>query len=406
MGGTVSPKNPEKAELVVMNSRTPKHIIMTPPCGNCLPTIRSKCLRSYHDSEQVFISNGYDYLAQQHQIKDEVVWQNTKLFDNVYDEQVGRELPLPSHAARLGMPLNSTGPREKSMLEQQITAKNLSSFDKSQFYHQVTLLSSLATIDEAMINKVMLQNRLISPFISYRMNEERGHGCALIINNISVDGREEREGATEDGLKLSHTMRSLGYKLVGGKVHINCNAYTIKQLIKEATNIDHTHNDSFICCLMSHGKSNCIYGTDNQPVLLGKVINKVCKCKSLFEKPKIFFVQACREGTEPLICNPAVLEDRNTSIRDVFIGYATSPNTNACRFTDTGSWYITELCKAFDENPLQDLLTIVQIAQHEVCTKDEYTFTYTKEGELDTRRSYRQSPQMFSTLIGPVYFNW
>ena len=274
--------------------------------------------------------------------------------------------------------------------------------DEEQSY--VTDDGILTSIVKAVSSKG--QVKIPSPLMPYQINEG-GHGYALIINNISIDGREERKGAAQDGLKLSQTMRSLGYKLVGDKVHINCTAYVIKQLIKEATNIDHTHNDSFICCLMSHGDSDYVYGTDDKPVYLDSIQKDVINCKGLFGKPKIFFVQACRGGTLP-DAHKVEVDDHNTPGKvllpeacDVFFGYATSPNTKACRFTDTGSWYITELCKAFRDFPLQDLLTIVQIAQHEVCTKDEYVY---ERREDKVTKSYKQSPQMVSTLVRKVYF--
>ncbi len=239
------------------------------------------------------------------------------------------------------------------------------------------------------------------------MNQQGNHGYALIINNINIDGKEERKGAVHDGSKLVITLKNLGYQLVGNKIHIDRTAYQIEQLIKEAINIDHTHNDSFICCLLSHGDSDYIYGTDDKPVYLDGVRKQVINCKSLFGKPKMFFVQACRGGTLP-DAHKVEVDDHSIPGKvllpdacDVFFGYATSPNTKACRFTDTGSWYITELCKAIDNYPTQDLLTIVQIAQHEVCTRDEYIYTR-REGKVD--KSYRQSPQMVSTLVRKVYF--
>ena len=241
------------------------------------------------------------------------------------------------------------------------------------------------------------------------MREDGVHGYALIINNIDIDRREKRSGAEHDGAKLAKSLTKLGYKLVDGDVHINCTAGRIKELVTKSLNIDHTSYDSFICCIMSHGDSGYVFGVDDRRIYLHEVERQVMECKTLIGKPKIFFVQACRGGTTPDAHKVATDDDhaRTGNILlpeacDVFFGYATSPDTKACRFIDDGSWYIIELCKAFDEHPKEDLLTIVQSAHYEVAMNPSYVYTRMEDGMM---KSYKQSPQMVSTLVKKVYFN-
>ena len=250
--------------------------------------------------------------------------------------------------------------------------------------------------------------KLPPALMPYKTNKEGQHGYALIINNIRIDGREERAGAKADGENLSKALKKLRYNLYKDQVHENCTAFRINELVKEAVNVDHSKSDSFICCLLSHGDSELIFGTDDKKVYLEDIKKMVINCKSLVGKPKIFFVQSCRgealpdahhvqfdtHGHEGKVLLPEA--------SDVFFGYATSPNTKACRFTDTGSWYIIELCKALDTYGSKcDLLTIVQCAQYEVCTNKEYVYERRVGGET---KWYRQSPQMVSTLIRRFYF--
>ncbi|KAJ0050230.1 hypothetical protein NL108_014310, partial [Boleophthalmus pectinirostris] len=58
---------------------------------------------------------------------------------------------------------------------------------------------------------------------------------------------------------------------------------------------DHSQNASFVCVILSHGKEDKIYGTDDY-IELDKLTRcfKGDRCKSLREKPKLFFIQACR----------------------------------------------------------------------------------------------------------------
>ena len=242
----------------------------------------------------------------------------------------------------------------------------------------------------------------------YSMSRDGIHGYALIINNINIDCRDPREGAKHDGTNLATMFTKLGYRLVDGKIHEDLTAYAMIEALKRAMNIGHTHHDSFVCCLMSHGDSDHLFGCDDKPVYLDQVQQMVMNCKTLVGKPKMFFVQACRGGELPNARRVQVDDHSAAGNRvllpeacDVFFGYATSPNTKACRFTGDGSWYVLELCKAFKNYPDQDLMTIVQIAHHEVATGRDYVYTRTERGE---KRSYRQSPQLVSTLIKKVYF--
>ena len=60
--------------------------------------------------------------------------------------------------------------------------------------------------------------------------------------------------------------------------------------------------DVFAIVLMSHGAKDYVYGTDgcqnNNLVSLDKIqeIFDSENCKSLIEKPKLFFIQACQRG--------------------------------------------------------------------------------------------------------------
>ncbi len=60
--------------------------------------------------------------------------------------------------------------------------------------------------------------------------------------------------------------------------------------------VDHTNLDSFVCCIMSHGKLNAVYGADGLEISVPQIIDhfKGTNCPSLVDKPKIFFLQACQ----------------------------------------------------------------------------------------------------------------
>ena len=266
-----------------------------------------------------------------------------------------------------------------------------------------------------LLNRQKPSNRPPPPSTPYKMRTDGIHGYAVVINNIQIDGREERLGANFDSTNMSRTLTNLGYKLLENKVHENCTAYGIMEIIKRAANMDHTDYDSFICCLMSSGDSGYLYGTDDERVYLTEIQKQIVECQSLVGKPKIFFIQTCGQGiatrypglpdAQKIPLDDDDHSDKNCAFVpkecDVFFGFATSPGTKACRFTDSGSWYIIELCRAFKNYPNEDLMTIVQVAHHEVSTGREYVYIRDEDGEI---KHYRQSPQLVSTLIRKVYF--
>ena len=65
-----------------------------------------------------------------------------------------------------------------------------------------------------------------------------------------------------------------------------------------ASEEDHRNSACFACILLSHGEENLIYGTDGKTAIKDLTAHfRGDRCKTLLEKPKLFFIQACR-GTE------------------------------------------------------------------------------------------------------------
>ena len=244
------------------------------------------------------------------------------------------------------------------------------------------------------------------------MSKPNGHhGYALIINNINISGREKRKGAENDDENLAKTFETLGYKLFEDKCHRDCTAEEMAKLIVKVTmETDHSQCDSFVCCILSHGSNGKIYGSDDYTIKLEDIKNTVIQCPSLVGKPKMFFIQSDRGGYLP---NAHIVDHENADPilipqdSDVFFGYSTSENTKSCRFTDIGSFYIIKLCDALNKYHKElDLLSMVQIAQRQVAHTDEYIYernVKSEDGKIITK-SYKQSPQMVSTLVSPVYF--
>ena len=121
--------------------------------------------------------------------------------------------------------------------------------------------------------------------VRYKM-EEMPRGYCLIIGNNNFQNSEPRKGTEQDIEKLGATFKWLNFKV---EIEKDCKAEDIRRLMEEYSTIDHGKFDCFICCILSHGDSQGISGTDNKNVTLNEIQEGLQKCKTLVGKPKVFF---------------------------------------------------------------------------------------------------------------------
>ena len=229
------------------------------------------------------------------------------------------------------------------------------------------------------------------------------HGIALIINNETFMRQKIREGTDIDEGNLIQTFRYLGYKV---EVHRDKKKAEIDTIFDEMKARDHSGYDSFVCCLLTHGADGgFIYGSDSEKLELNGLISKLnaANCKSLYGKPKLFFIQACRgKGKSPAVHMEIdqvqrVDSDSDTPLAlpnetDFFFGYATTPTMVAWRDLDNGSWYVNELCEALVEHSsYADLTSMHEIVQRKIA-------------EVYEINDFKQTTENNSRLIKKVYF--
>ena len=242
------------------------------------------------------------------------------------------------------------------------------------------------------------------------------HGVALIINNEQFARQSDRHGTAVDERNLTHTFRFLGYRV---EVHRNLDGNAMLAIMNEVGRRDHAQYDSFVCCILSHGKEGHIYGADGTMVSLGDFCKKVDanNCPSLGDKPKLFFMQACRGRMREVIAvhvsadagdeSPpeptSVATDAGVRVAtdsdmviptsvDFFFGYATPLGSVAWRDIDYGSWYVAELCKA-----------LCELSTH-ASLGDIMTRVCLEVGRSYECLGYKVSPEMINHLSKNVYF--
>ncbi|XP_041758687.1 caspase-2 [Coregonus clupeaformis] len=209
-------------------------------------------------------------------------------------------------------------------------------------------------------------------------------GQALVISNVSFDpcaapDLDSRRGGEVDEEVLRKVFTELDYIVT---VRRDLTAQGMRACIEQfGRRQEHQTLSSCVVCLLSHGVEGAIYGTDGQLLELDWVFEAFdnAHCPLLQNKPKMFFIQACRgeemdcgveqsdgpERTQSPGCEQRDAgregegdgDTRQTEERgrlrvklpqrsDMICGFASLKGTAAMRNTKRGSWFIQELNSA------------------------------------------------------------
>ncbi|XP_069913304.1 caspase-7 isoform X1 [Oryctolagus cuniculus] len=246
------------------------------------------------------------------------------------------------------------------------------------------------------------------PSYQYNMNFDKMGKC-IIINNKNFDkvtGMGVRNGTDKDAEALFKCFRSLGFDVM---VYNDCSCARMQDLLKRASEEDHTNSACFACILLSHGEENLIYGKDGViPIKDLTAHFRGDRCKTLLEKPKLFFIQACR-GTElddGIQADSGPINDTDANPRhkipveaDFLFAYSTVPGYYSWRNPGRGSWFVQALCSILDEHgkelEVMQILTRVndRVARHFESQSDDPRFNEKK-----------QIPCVVSMLTKELYF--
>ncbi|XP_074451714.1 caspase-10 isoform X2 [Larus michahellis] len=198
-----------------------------------------------------------------------------------------------------------------------------------------------------------------SKMTSYKMDGPH-RGFCLVINNVEFDrSLQERKGSCKDAEELERVFTWLGLDVWTYK---NLTSWEIKDLMRTWQHLqDHKDRDCFICCILSHGESGAIYGKDEELVSIRMIMSHFTakQCPQLFEKPKLFFIQACqgKEIQRPVYVEadaqipelPSMQQSVSPSESipeeaDFLLGMATIDGYASFRHIQQGTWYIQSLC--------------------------------------------------------------
>ena len=296
----------------------------------------------------------------------------------------------------------------------------------------------------AFISEVVSDGR--NKMEAYKMKKST-HGVALIISNINFTCLEDREDSKVDEARASEIFQRLKYRVVMLK---NLTAdeigFALKLTTIKASHLDNKHmldrlkakgfdeknvvledDDSFVCCIMTHGALKSVYGSDGSKFNISRIYELLAPemCPYLIDKPKMFFIQACQGDVNPRAVmvkqddgterssEPSPLQVKSdakdyqsiTPTSDFMISYSAFPTQKSLRSVYEpehqeeygGTWYMKALHEVVVKNHCykkDDLLSMVTKV-HKIVQEFECN---------DKGTIYKQCPYREDTLRYKVYF--
>ncbi|NWI61528.1 CASPA protein, partial [Calyptomena viridis] len=224
----------------------------------------------------------------------------------------------------------------------------------------------------------------------YKMNGPQ-RGFCVVINNVEFSS-SERKGSYKDAEELERVFTWLGLDV---RTYTNQTSGEIRDLMQTWQHLeDHKDRNCFICCILSHGESGAIYGTDEKLVSIRTIMSHFTakQCPQLAEKPKLFFIQAC-QGKK--IQRPVYIDvdaqipelssmQQNISLSesipeeaDFLLGMATVDGYVSFRDVEQGTWYIQALCSKLQllVPRGEDILSILTEVNEDVARRVSRTGT-------------------------------
>jgi hypothetical protein len=231
----------------------------------------------------------------------------------------------------------------------------------------------------------------------------RGRVC-IFNNKFFIDERNNRDGSEKDVERLSALFDELNYDVIS---YIDKTAEHMRKSIREMVNYDYKNVGSLLVFIMSHGVDGKILASDEQEIYLTDFINPFKNVQSLKNKPKLFFVNACRgEGYVPI--HDRVASDNQTSRdlhkaentpieADFLFAYSTVANYVSLRDSTNGSWFMQILCDMIEQyKSTLDLSRILNRVNNGVAGK---------EGRDQNNLLAKMMPTSTSQLKKDFYFS-
>ena len=235
----------------------------------------------------------------------------------------------------------------------------------------------------------------------YKMDSKPRGVCIIINNEDFGDIMTRRSGSDKDEERIRNLFSGLHFD-----VHVfrNQKRSDLLQILKRESVKDHSGYCCFVCCILSPGAQEVVFGSDGKAVHISEIISffEGDQCRGLLEKPKIFIIQACqgskgRSGvdtdgglcTDVSVCNTLPVD------ADFLIAYATTYGSLAFRHEQDGSHYISTLVRAIEENRNTSFIDVLTMVNRSMAEKN-----HVFEGQMNKQVAFYKSTLRYLIVFG------
>ncbi|XP_005185424.2 caspase-3 [Musca domestica] len=247
-------------------------------------------------------------------------------------------------------------------------------------------------------------------------------GIALIFNHKEVKGEKQRAGTEKDRDDMQATLLKFGFDV---RVYNDLTFAEVTETLKATSKEDHSQNDCLVVVVMSHGLEGKVYARDMAyPVerLWNPFLGQ--NCKSLIDKPKLFFIQACRgENLEkpvtytrfapmsraldatPAKPQPVTYAIPNTA--DILVMYSTFEKYYSFRNVENGSWFIQTFCEVFNHAAATTALSEkgAELLRLLTAINRLVAYDYQSNAKVEALNQMKEMPNFMSTLTKIFYLH-
>ncbi|XP_037827644.1 caspase-3-like [Lucilia sericata] len=246
-------------------------------------------------------------------------------------------------------------------------------------------------------------------------------GVALIFNHKYITGERQREGTEKDRDAMEQTLLNYGFDV---RVFNDLTWRELNDVLAKTAQEDHSNNDCLVVTVMSHGSEGRIYARDiSYPVerLWNSFLGE--KCRSLINKPKLFFIQACRgqnldkhviySGVQQAFIEPRVkAADIPPKFRyvipntaDILIMFSTFEKYSSFRNVENGSWFIQSLCSVLNDAATNEAVSVkgAELLRLLTAVNRKVAYEFQSFSEYEALDQKKEMPNFLSTLTKTFY---
>ncbi|CAF1008221.1 unnamed protein product [Brachionus calyciflorus] len=214
----------------------------------------------------------------------------------------------------------------------------------------------------------------------YEIKYEKPGKVVIFSNGIFTNEQTNEILTTKPDIKIiEKVFQNLNFKI---ETHTDKTSTEVKSIIGELSKNNFKDDSCFICFITGHGTIDSLLASDKNEIKVEEFIDPFKTNVSLHNKPKLFFIDACRgnqtietsdfsekkkEQEEELVdkLKKLTLKLNVKEETDLLIGFSSTPGF-VSKLDKNGSFYIQTLCKNIersmnhkDKLDIKDILTLV-----------------------------------------------